>query len=242
MQIQSVLVAAAAMASSAAAAGYYTHHYAEYNHTAVTEGEHNGTWWATRVHPHGFETVCPEPTTLYFNNKTYEIPGPTTFTVGGCPCTEVYHTDSGKPTGGANPNPGPGPAPPVETGKGGDGADNNTPSAPGYGTYQLYPGGNGKPAESGAPGPGASGAPNPVSPPAQTGAAGYGTYQLYPGGNGKPAESGAPGTAGGGGDAPSQVGVPGGKPSHVVVAGADRQTTALAGALALVGAVAVFVL
>ncbi|TDZ61100.1 hypothetical protein CTRI78_v004523 [Colletotrichum trifolii] len=200
MQIQSILVAAAAMASSAAAAGYYTHHYAEYNHTAVTEGEQNGTWWATRVHPHGFETVCPEPTTLYFNNKTYEIPGPTTFTVGGCPCTEVYHTDSGKPTGGANPNPGPGPAPPAETGKGGDGADNNTPSAPGYGTYQLYPGGNGKPAESGAPG------------------------------------------TGGGGDAPSQVGVPGGKPSHVVVAGADRQTTALAGALALVGAVAVFVL
>ncbi|KPM46319.1 hypothetical protein AK830_g24 [Neonectria ditissima] len=32
-------------------------------------------------------TYCPEPTTLSFNNKTYTITEPTTFTITDCPCT-----------------------------------------------------------------------------------------------------------------------------------------------------------
>ncbi|KAK7413658.1 hypothetical protein QQX98_007440 [Neonectria punicea] len=44
-------------------------------------------------------TYCPEPTTLSFNNKTYTITEPTTFTITDCPCTVS------KPHGPAPPKP-----------------------------------------------------------------------------------------------------------------------------------------
>ncbi|KAJ4171830.1 hypothetical protein NW754_007425 [Fusarium falciforme] len=44
-------------------------------------------------------TYCPEPTTLSYNNKTYTITKPTTFTITDCPCT------ISKPHGPAPPKP-----------------------------------------------------------------------------------------------------------------------------------------
>ncbi|GKT59271.1 cell wall protein [Colletotrichum tofieldiae] len=97
---------------------------------------HNGTgtYTITKVWDR-VTTYCPEPTTLYYNNRTYTIDGPTTLIIPDCPCTQTYttrHTDGSKPPSYVLPGP------PAQTDSAGAG---------GYGTYQLY-----SPGQSGAAG------------------------------------------------------------------------------------------
>ncbi|WYZ45253.1 hypothetical protein EsH8_VIII_000569 [Colletotrichum jinshuiense] len=148
MQIQSV-VATIALAAASASAAYVVPgpiHPPGYNGT--------GTFTVTKVWDR-VTTYCPEPTTLYFNNRTYVIDKPKTFVIPDCPCTQTYTTyqsEGDKPTA-------PVPAsPPIQT------------PAAGYGTYQNYqPGQPGQPAQSANPGvsapTGAPGGGNGSKPP-----------------------------------------------------------------------------
>ncbi|KAM5380353.1 hypothetical protein ACJZ2D_003455 [Fusarium nematophilum] len=43
-------------------------------------------------------TYCPEPTTLTYNNKTYTVTEPTTYTITDCPCTPEEPEKPAEPT------------------------------------------------------------------------------------------------------------------------------------------------
>ncbi|KAI8152628.1 Collagen alpha-5(VI) chain, partial [Colletotrichum sp. SAR 10_70] len=145
MQIQSVLVTIGALAATAAAKPNHLPFKHKDGNLAIV----NGTIVTlTRVHQQ-VETWCPEPTTLYFNNRTYKIDKPTTFKIPDCPCTEIYttHYDHGYYPTGVVP---PAPAPPVETGVPGTecgGSPCPGPAPTGPAVPPQVPG------QSGAPGP-----------------------------------------------------------------------------------------
>ncbi|GKT48683.1 putative chloride channel protein [Colletotrichum spaethianum] len=71
------------------------------NPTGIHFPGYNGTGirTITKVWDH-VTTYCPEPTTLYYNNRTYTIDKPTTFIIPDCPCTQTYRRSfPGVPTG-----------------------------------------------------------------------------------------------------------------------------------------------
>ncbi|KAL0944405.1 cell wall protein [Colletotrichum truncatum] len=216
MQTPSVLIVTSTLTAAASAL-----QPAIVNGTVVT---------LTKVHDY-VETWCPEPTTLYFNDKAYRIDKPTTFVLDGCPCTEVWTThQAAQPTGQAQPPP---VKPPAQTGGPGYG---------GYGGYGAYtPGQGGQPGQPGQPQqPGQSGAPG-------AGYGGYGGYGAYTPGQGGAPDAGNPGGAPGSGGSPASSGRPvlcGGQscPTNVVLAGAEKQAV-LASTFALVaGAIALVAL
>ncbi|KAK2032453.1 hypothetical protein LX32DRAFT_710447 [Colletotrichum zoysiae] len=147
MQTQSVLAAAGLVAAAAAQAVVVngTAPVGPAPTSGVLPPGYNGTgvYTVTTVWD-VVSTYCPEPTTLYFNDRTYAIDKPTTLVIPDCPCTQTYTTryaDGYKPTTYVVPNPpvqtaaGGGAGAPGGVGGGGGGA---TPAAPGQ-----KPGGTG---------------------------------------------------------------------------------------------------
>ncbi|GKT85428.1 LOW QUALITY PROTEIN: cell wall protein [Colletotrichum tofieldiae] len=195
---------------------------------------HNGTgtYTITKVWDR-VTTYCPEPTTLYYNNRTYTIDGPTTLIIPDCPCTQTYSCPSPR----SRPRDGPlrchlgsvfDEASPLSTarerrvGMLREEALLTCPAPldhPPHGRLQapeLRP-------------------PRPARPDRQRRRGGYGTYQLY-----SPGQSGAAGAPGTTPTTPGQN--PGGTPAVVVTAGAERRAAAAAVAALAAGVAAALAL
>ncbi|KAK2051556.1 hypothetical protein LY76DRAFT_674529 [Colletotrichum caudatum] len=141
MQTQSVLVAAGLVAAAAAQAVINgTAPVGPAPTSGVLPPGYNGTgvYTITTVWD-AVSTYCPEPTTLYFNDRTYAIDKPTTLVIPDCPCTQTYTTryaDGYKPTTYVVPNP------PAQTAAaaGGGGGGGGGAVAPGGGATPTAPG------------------------------------------------------------------------------------------------------
>ncbi|KZL79464.1 cell wall protein [Colletotrichum incanum] len=128
MQAQSILATIGLVAAGTASAALLPS-------SGVYPPGYNGTdiYTITKIWDH-VTTYCPEPTTLYYNNRTYTIDKPTTFIIPDCPCTQTYTThskDGYKPTSYVLPSPPAQTDGAAQSGAGAAGVPGTTPTTPG---------------------------------------------------------------------------------------------------------------